>query len=215
MEKGINPIFPLPIFIDQAEGSEYESIQKELTTVKSKLKFNDRGSHMILNDDPFRSHFLSQYKCSHTLNLINNSIKSYINSVTPNLKFVQSIYGEDTIQSQWVIIESWMTKTIKGRCAREHSHGQADISGVYYFDTNGSDGNLIFVNSYKHLESNMLLNELVNKDTVMPLENGLIFLWPGQLNHYTFMNKTDHERISVSFNISLTRKGFGIPTSLN
>jgi len=57
MEKGLNAIFPLPLFIDRAEGSEYESIHKELTTVKSKLKFNDTGSHMILNDDPFRSPF--------------------------------------------------------------------------------------------------------------------------------------------------------------
>ena len=205
MERGINPVFPLPIFVDQAEGSEYELIQKELTTVKSKLKFNDTGdNHMILNDDPFRSHFLSQYKCSHTLNLINNTIKSYIDS----------LYGGYPLYG-WVIIESWMTKTLKGRGARHHSHGLSDISGVYYLDTNGQDGNLILVNSHNHLESNMLLNELVSKDISMPLKNGNIFLWPGQLKHYTVVNKTDHERISVSFNISLTRKGFGqVPAAI-
>ena len=205
MERGINPVFPLPIFVDQAEGSEYELIQKELTTVKSKLKFNDTGdNHMILNDDPFRSHFLSQYKCSHTLNLINNTIKSYIDS----------LYGGYPLYG-WVIIESWMTKTLKGRGARHHSHGLSYISGFYYLDTNGQDGNLILVNSHNHLESNMLLNELVSKDISMPLKNGNIFLWPGQLKHYTVVNKTDHERISVSFNISLTRKGFGqVPAAI-
>ena len=206
MERGINPVFPLPIFVDQAEGSEYELIQKELTTVKSKLKFNDTGdNHMILNDDPFRSHFLSQYKCSHTLNLINNTIKSYIDS----------LYGGYPLYG-WVIIESWMTKTIKGRSAREHSHGGVDISGVYYLDTNGSDGNLILSNIHSHLQGNILLYELINKgDIKMPLENGMIFLWPGQLRHYTVVNKTDHERISVSFNISLTRKGFGqVPAAI-
>ncbi len=31
MQKGLNAIFPLPFFIEQAEGSEYQSIQKELT----------------------------------------------------------------------------------------------------------------------------------------------------------------------------------------
>ena len=203
MERGLNAIFPLPIFLDQAEGTEYQSIQKELTDVRSKLIFNDTGSHMILNDDPFNSHFLSSCKCSHTLNFINSSIKSYINS----------LYGENT--TEWIIIESWMTKTLKGRCAREHSHGLADISGVYYLDTNGSDGNLILVNSHNHLESNILLNELVNNNAVMPLENGMIFLWPSQLRHYTLVNESDHERVSVSFNISLTGKGFGIPPSLN
>ena len=206
MDRGLNAIFPLPIFLDQAEGSEYESIHNELTTVRSKLKFNDTGNnhnHMILNDDPFKSHFLSVYNCSHTLNFINKTVESYISS----------LYGGSS--TQWIVIESWMAKTLKGRSAREHSHGLADISGVYYLDTNGQDGNLVLVNSNNHLESNMLLNELVSKDTVMPLENGKIYLWPGQLRHYTLMNETDHERVSISFNISLIRKGFGIPTSLN
>ena len=204
MERGLNAIFALPIFGNQAEGSEYELIQKELTTVKSKLKFNDTGdNHMILNDNPFRSHFLSSHNCNHTINFINKNIQSYISS----------LYGGSN--TQWVIIESWMAKTLKGRSAREHSHGLSDISGVYYLDTNGQDGNLILVNSHNHLESNMLLNELVSKDTVIPLENGKIFLWPGQLRHYTVVNKTDHERISVSFNISLTRKGFGqVPAAI-
>ena len=205
MEKGINAIFPLPVFMGRAEGSEYESIHKELTTVKSKLKFNDTGSHMILNDDPFRSHFLSYHNCSHTLNFINKTIKDYISS----------LYGGSTYPEEWVIIESWITKTIKGRYARNHSHGLADISGVYYLDTNGEDGNLVLVNSHNHLESNMFLNELVSKDIVMPLENGLIFLWPGQLKHYTQTTKTDHERISISFNINLRRKGFGLPIEYN
>ena len=203
IEKGINAIFPLPIFIDRAEGSEYESIHKELTDVKSKLKFNDTGSHMILNDDPFRSHFLSSYNCSHTINFINKNIQSYISS----------LYGANN--TQWVITESWMAKTLKGRGAREHSHGLADISGVYYLDTNGQDGNLVFTNPYNNLLSNMFLNDLIKMDNVMPLENGKIFLWPGQIRHYTVVNQTDHERVSVSFNISLTRKGFSqVPAAI-
>ena len=116
MERGINPVFPLPIFVDQAEGSEYELIQKELTTVKSKLKFNDTGdNHMILNDDPFRSHFLLSYQCNHTLNFINKNIESYITS----------LYGESKIK--WKVIESWMTKTLTGRSAREHNQNAHDI----------------------------------------------------------------------------------------
>ena len=198
MEKGLNHIFPLPLFLDQAEGSEYELIQKELTTVKSKLKFNDTGSHMILNDDPFRSHFLSQYKCSHTLNFLNSSIKSYINS----------LYGESNIK--WKVIESWMTKTITGRSSREHSHNQVDISGVYYLDTNGKDGSLVMNNVHPHLLSNALLSEIYDGDLQLPLENGIIMLWPGQLRHRTQVNETYHERISISFNVILERKGMSL-----
>ena len=150
---------------------------------------------MILNDDPFRSHFLSQYKCSHTLNFINSSIKSYINS----------LYGKSNIK--WKVIESWMTKTITGRSSREHSHNQVDISGVYYLDTNGKDGSLVMNNVHPHLLSNALLSEIYDGDLQLPLENGIIMLWPGQLRHRTQVNETQHERISISFNVILERQG--------
>ena len=197
---GIHPIFPLPIFLDEAEGSEYTDIQKELTDTKHTLKFNDSGSYMILNENPFNSNFLIEFGCHHSIKFINKTVD----------KFVTSLYGEyDKDIFKWAIIESWMTKTIKGRCAREHSHGSYDISGVYYLDTNGNDGNLIFTNINHNLEGNMLLNKLlINGDVAMPLKNGTIFLWPGQLRHKTLINETDHERISISFNITISKKVF-------
>ena len=198
MERGLNAIFPLPLFIDQAEGTEYQSIQKELTDVKSKLKFNDTGSHMILNDDPFISHFLSSYQCNHTLNFINKNIESYITS----------LYGESKIK--WKVIESWMTKTITGRSSREHDHNYVDISGVYYLDTNGKDGSLVINNVHPHLTSNALLSEIYDRRLQLPLENGIIMLWPGQLRHRTQVNETHHERISISFNVILERKGMSL-----
>ena len=195
---GIHPIFPLPIFLDEAEGSEYTDIQKELTDTKHTLKFNDSGSYMILNENPFNSNFLIESGCHHSIKFINKTVD----------KFVTSLYGEyDKDIFKWEILESWMTKTIKGRCAREHSHGSYDISGVYYLDTNGNDGNLIFTNTNHNLESNMLLHKLIrNGDVAMPLKNGEIFLWPGQLRHKSLINETDHERISISFNIAISRK---------
>jgi len=202
MQKGVNAIFPLPIFLDHAEGSEYQSIKKELTTTKNKLIFNDTGSNLILNDDPFHSHFLSSYNCNHTLTFINKAIKN----------FLEILYGHNDNTTKWVIVESWMTKTLKGRCARQHSHGAADISGVYYLDTNGNDGNLILCNIHQQLQGNMLLYDLIDDgDIKMPLENGIIMLWPGQFKHYTLKNETDHERISISFNVSMIRKGLSIP----
>ena len=199
LDMGISPIFSLPIFLDEAEGSEYVDIQKELTDTKHTLKFNDSGSYMILNENPFNSNFLIESGCHHSIKFINKTVD----------KFVTSLYGEyDKDIFKWEIIESWMTKTIKGRCAREHSHGSYDISGVYYLDTNGNDGNLIFTNINHNLEGNMLLNKLlINGDVAMPLKNGTIFLWPGQLRHKTLINETDHERISISFNITISKKG--------
>tara|TARA_B100000131_G_scaffold261947_1_gene258218 strand:- start:250 stop:852 length:603 start_codon:yes stop_codon:yes gene_type:complete len=197
----IKHVFALPVFLDKAEGSEYTDLQEELTTIKSKLNFNDRGIHMILNENPFESNFLIEHGCHHSINFINKTVN----------KFITFLYGENKFDSL-MIIESWMTKTIKGRCAREHCHGAADISGVYYLDTNSKDGNLVFTNPNNNLLCNKLVSDLVAKDIQLPLENGLIALWPAQLKHRTEENKTDHERVSVSFNITLSKKRFGIPT---
>ena len=202
MKRGVNPIFPLPIFLDEAENDEYTEIQKELTCAKNELKFNDSGSNMILNEDPFNTNFLLHKKCNNTINLISNTVN----------KFFISLYGDHNklLKNDWAIAESWMTKTLKGRYAKHHDHGIADISGVYYLDTNGNDGNLILCSIHNQLQCNMLLYDLIDHgDIKMPLENGMIFLWPGQLKHYTLENETDHERVSVSFNISLKRKGVG------
>ena len=198
MERGLNYIFPLPFFIEQAEGTEYQSIQKELTDVRSKLIFNDTGSRMILSENPFESNFLLSYQCNHTLNFIHKNIGSYITS----------LYGESEIK--WKVIESWMTKTITGRSSREHSHNQVDISGVYYLDTNGKDGSLVMNNVHPHLLSNALLSGAFDGDLQLPLENGIIMLWPGQLRHRTQVNETHHERISISFNVILERKGMSL-----
>ena len=152
----IKPVFPLPVFLDKAEENEYADLQKELTTMKSKLNFNDHGSHMILNENPFESNFLIEHGCHHSINFINKTVD----------KFIRALYGKNNL-GKWVIVESWMTKTIKGRCAREHCHGGADISGVYYLDTNGKDGNLIFTNINSNLCCNMLLLDLVDQDMRM------------------------------------------------
>jgi len=52
--------------------------------------------------------------------------------------------------------------------------------------------------------------DLVVDQNVAPLEQGLIILWPGYLSHRTFVNETDHERLSLSFNIKFARRGFTI-----
>ena len=44
----------------------------------------------------------------------------------------------------------------------------------------------------------------------MLLNQGLLALWPGNVWHDTLVNLTDHERISVSFNIQVSRKGFKV-----
>tara|TARA_B100000965_G_scaffold111980_1_gene92451 strand:- start:829 stop:1503 length:675 start_codon:yes stop_codon:yes gene_type:complete len=196
---GINPVFPLPIFINQADPERFKIIDDEFQSVISKIEFAQRDgwnadTHM-LSPDPFSKSLIHDYDCKNFMNFLDESVKAY---VTPILRHDQFGYA---------VTESWMTKTVKGKYAQEHSHGTADISGVYYIHTTGKDGNLLFDNIHSNACSNVIIASLKAKE-IMPLENGLIMLWPGHLKHGTFVNNTDNERISLSFNICLGRKGF-------
>jgi hypothetical protein len=42
---------------------------------------------------------------------------------------------------------------------------------------------------------------MINPDKLIMPEVGALYLWPGMIEHQTATNKTDHERISLSFNI--------------
>ena len=104
------------------------------------------------------------------------------------------------------IRDSWFTKTLHNKYAHLHDHGSCDVSGVYYLKTNGEDGNLLFRDPYNACATNYIYQVTTSNDSTLPLEQGLIAFWPGMIQHRTQPNKTQHERISLSFNISFVRQ---------
>ena len=107
----------------------------------------------------------------------------------------------------FAITESCFTKTSKGQHAPMHSHGNSDISGVYYLQTNGNDGALVLKNPMTCTNNNiiMFLSNMKWGQKRMPLKEGLLLLWPAFLEHGTFVNETPEDRISFSFNITLSK----------
>jgi uncharacterized protein (TIGR02466 family) len=102
------------------------------------------------------------------------------------------------------IISSWMTLTGKGNYGRTHVHGDSDISGVFYVKTSGKDGNIFFENPNKTLRNSFCFRHFQQNITYSP-EVGRLMLFPGWLEHGIETNTTDHERVSVSFNIVFDR----------
>tara|TARA_B100001996_G_scaffold102833_1_gene77205 strand:+ start:1028 stop:1618 length:591 start_codon:yes stop_codon:yes gene_type:complete len=195
---GVYPWFPTPVYI---EGSNDETIQKELLEVYNKLEFSqieEWSPHTHeLNKNPFGRNILKEYECYNFLDFLDSHIKRYLQAIG-----FEGQYGPN--QEQYVIDGAWFTKTKKGKYAHIHNHGSNDLSGVYYLQTNGKDGNLIFKSIHEYLQSNYIFGN-IKKDVELPVEKGLIALWPGILNHGTQVNETDHERISLSFNIQFRR----------
>ena len=199
----VHNMFPTPIYAMQLGGSTQGKINQELRSVydpdkmvKNTHTHNHLGSHEV--------------SCDAEGNMFSiNIIKE-----TPNFcRFVEQCvidYAQELGMKAMIpfaITESWFTRTSKGQHAPMHSHGNSDISGVYYLQTNGNDGALVLKNPMTCTNNNiiMFLSNMKWGNKRMPLKEVLLLLWPAFLEHGTFVNETPEDRISFSFNITLSK----------
>lgn len=198
----IQTAFSIPLYYVKPTDDEYELIQEELLEVHKNTNYEippqfPKNSSHLLTPKAFTANIIKKYNCNSFLEFLKKSVKDYV--------FTLGYTGP----MEYIIDSSWITKTTKGRSAVEHTHGSTDISGVYYIKTNEQDGNLFFKDPNERSVGNLLM-DLTVQQNVAPLQQGLLILWPGYLSHGTFANETDHERLSISFNIKFTRRGFTI-----
>ena len=164
----------------------------------------------------FSDNVLERFECHKFLEFLYKNVMRYVadlgyvdyDNIVSYEDFVRDEYV-DSVNSpnQYMVAHSWFTRSNKGQYAPMHYHGSSDISGVYYLQTNGQDGNLTFYSPTKELISSFVYSLIDDKQEI-PLEQGVLALWPGLLYHTTANNETDHERISLSFNIQFPRAGF-------
>ena len=188
--------FPTPMYWDQVHGEKFKAIQNELFLTYQKLKFSrqkgwGKDTH-YLSEDPFTRDILTDMDCKLFLNFLDKSLNNYLDQI--GFQF----------ERKYHITQSWFTKTCKGQYAHRHDHGANDIAGVYYLQTNERDGNIYFQTPLQLLTPNFIYG-CINGDQQIQAKEGLIGLWPGVLEHGTYTNTTDHERISISFNIQYER----------
>ena len=105
------------------------------------------------------------------------------------------------ISSMWAIIN------IGGASNAKHHHGNSAISAAYYVRAPKDCGEIVFYDPrpapvffHPHSSKPNSLNAMVN--SITPVEGGLV-LFPSYLEHSVNPNKTEDERIVISFNISL------------
>ena len=195
----INPLWPTPIYQRKLDGKEFDNVQEELYASIDKLDFEEAkgwgpNAH-DLSENAFNSNFLYEHECTNTIKFIHDSLIEYL------------LYVKAEHQVPYIIDAAWITKIKKGKFAYEHSHGFSEVSGVYYINTNGEDGNLMFDYIHDAFGNNIIFNAMGGKIHA-PLETGVLLLWPSNIKHGTQTNSTDHERLSLSFNINFARNGF-------
>jgi len=199
VEGQIVTLFPTPLYTHRLENDEHTYFQSDLQQVVDNLyKENEwgqnkdwnTGTHHLSNNGNFRECIITSKKMINVKQSILHHCGNYMQHMN-----VKEIYRP-------AITSSWLTLTKPGLHAHIHDHGTNHISGVYWHKTNGQDGNIVFRNALKALKCNPIGASFAHENEFCP-EEGRIVMWPSFLDHAVNENRTNDDRISLSFNIVL------------
>ena len=197
--------FSTPIYFNKVQEPVLSTIQKEFDSVVSEFEKNDifqynegwlPGTHKI-SDRSFKTNFLEDYE----LNTFTTELSMHVNA------YVQGIGMPANKAVSFKIINSWMTKFAADEFAHSHDHGSSDISGVYYYKVpnHSNSGEIQFHSPVEQL-STSYVTEHIPRQVTYPAEVGGIILFPGWLRHGVTVNRSNEDRMSISFNISFKRE---------
>ncbi len=181
----IELIFSTPLYYSFAEEQILTGIQSEISLCIDDIKLQyveDWGkTHKISSDDVFE-----QYDLANLENFIEQNVDKYLNDL--------QYQG-----SREYKIKAWVAVFETNDYGHIHSHGDADISGVYYFQTNTTDGELSFYHPAAQVELSPCFDHITIWKHVPMV--GKLLMFPGYLKHGIFRNQTTDTRISISFNV--------------
>lgn len=194
--------FAVPIYSTHVEPNAFSKIQQEFDVVYTDLRSNNKFQHNeksnshMLSDITFTKNLLNDYQTDEFKKELDKHLRNYMEGIDSDIGIARPF--------EYNIESSWMTLNTKNSYAVVHSHGDTDIAGVYYFKTNGNDGDFFFETPNKLTKSSYCFRHWQCNSEHKP-EVGKIMLFPGWLEHGVGTNHTDNDRVSISFNINFVR----------
>jgi uncharacterized protein (TIGR02466 family) len=188
----IDNIYPTPIFSSNV--SHFEEIQEEIAGVIGRVEFKtiqSWGNPHHLSTTTFNEDLIDKHQLAKTLLMIDANLRNYCSV----LGFPMRDYHR----------ESWLSLFKHKEYSQTHCHNTADISGVYYFQTSGKDGDFFFESPVTSVHSSLCFGESCGLRIPVTPKEGLLLMFPSWLNHGVMPNRTQEERISLSFNIYFKR----------
>jgi hypothetical protein len=106
-----------------------------------------------------------------------------------------------------VIPQMWINVNKKNDWNTIHSHGQYILSGTYYVKVPKDSGQIVFRDPRPGAIVNTFMVNRFDKGEfrrVKPIE-GLLILFPSYLDHFVEPSNADEDRISISFDVIVTK----------
>ena len=186
----IQDIFKIPVYKTHLKNIDNKALSKQCIdfSLKNKGRTNSNVGGYHSND-------------LKDLNFLSSLISSIHTACTTfNKDF--DLKGQPILDNIWININGYKDLNLI------HNHGNTSMSGVYYVQTPPKCGNITFNHPAFDLVNLSYMNKMNNFNAYnspswsLPVKAGLLYLFPGYLNHLvgSNMNKTT-KRISVSFNL--------------
>ncbi|MEC8861275.1 MAG: 2OG-Fe(II) oxygenase family protein [Pseudomonadota bacterium] len=107
--------------------------------------------------------------------------------------------------------QAWVNVSPPGASNKIHYHANCHFSGVYYVSLKAPECGSIYFRDPR-VASRMMtypvtqLSEFTAEEIQMKPEEGRLYIFPGWLEHGVEENRSDRDRISISFNVLATQQ---------
>ena len=191
-----NLLFPTPVWTIQLDN--HKNINEQMYNyIKSKQKIDVIG----INKSNFKGWHSKDF------NLNDKEPQNFISFILSSIEKVMTDMDWEKEKQIAKIDNMWAIINTGGSANLRHQHGNSSISGAYYVRAPINCGDIVFydprpapVYSHPNVVNPNLLNAQVNG--ISPKEGALV-LFPSYLEHSVNENKSNEERIVVSFNIRI------------
>ena len=191
-------LFPQPIFKYQVDN--YKKINEDLLKHIYDLHNNDNVGVKKSNINGWHS------KPFDLKDNIPNKFYSHINNY---IKDVFNKYGWEYIDTKVVCTSMWAIINKKGNFNIEHTHPNNYLSAAYYVKAPKNCGNFKATNPNilnRHIRAKAeQANELNSNSASIKINEGDLIIFPAYLPHSVEENKSDEDRVIVSFNIDILK----------
>ena len=191
-------LFPQPIFKYQIDN--YKKINEELIKYIYGLHNNDNVGVKKSNINGWHS------KPFDLKDDIPNKFYSHINNY---IKDVFNKYGWEYNNTKVVCTSMWAIINKKGNFNIEHTHPNNYLSTAYYVKAPENCGNFKATNPNilnRHIRAKAeQANELNSNSASIKINEGDLLIFPAYLPHSVDENRSDEDRVIVSFNIDILK----------
>jgi len=109
-------------------------------------------------------------------------------------------------------MQAWLNISPPGASNQIHHHANCHFSGVYYISLKAPECGSLFFRDPRVASKMMTYpieqpTDFTSSEIQMRPEEGRLYVFPGWLEHGVEENKSDRDRISISFNVLATPNG--------